>query len=367
MSDVIIIGGGIIGMLTARELSLAGASVSIIEKGDTARESSWAGGGILSPLYPWRYDDAVTRLARHSQRVYPALCAELLEATGIDPEYEPSGLLILDHGELDAALEWTGRWGLSAELIDPARACELEPELKPATPRALWMPQIAQVRNPRLTQALRVDIEKRGVRVLTQTPVTGIRIEGERARGVETPGGLIEGGQLIACAGAWTAELLDGLGHRPEIEPVRGQMVMFHADPGLIRRITLCQDHYAIPRRDGRVLFGSTLEHQGFDKRTTSRAREELYALAIELLPALRRFPIERHWAGLRPGSPGGVPFIGRHPRAQNLFVNAGHFRNGVVLGPASARLAADLVLEREAVVDPAAYALLAQRGAMAH
>ena len=362
MVDVLIIGGGIIGMLTARELSLAGASVCILEKGDTARESSWAGGGILSPLYPWRYDDAITRLARYSQQAYPALTVELFEATGIDPEYEPSGLLILEQEELESGLAWAGRWGLTAEKVDHARARELEPELKPSTPHALWMPEIAQVRNPRLARALRADIERRGVQILTHTPVTGIRFENNRAQGVETPTGLIEGGQLIACAGAWTAELLDGSGHRPDIEPVRGQMVLCHATPGLVRHITLCQDHYAIPRRDGRVLFGSTLEHQGFDKSTTSQAREELYTLAIELLPALRRFPIERHWAGLRPGSPGGVPYIGRHPQAGNLFVNAGHFRNGVVLGPASARLAADILLDRPPILDPAPYAMQAMR-----
>jgi glycine oxidase len=139
-------------------------------------------------------------------------------------------------------------------------------------------------------------------------------------------------------------------------------MILFLAEPGLIRHINLTEERYAIPRRDGRVLFGSTLEHAGFDKQTTGEAREALYAAATALFPDLRRFPIEHHWAGLRPGSPAGIPYIGPHPQAGNLLVNAGHYRNGVVLGLASARLAADLVLGRKPLMDPAPYALTAGR-----
>lgn len=362
MTDVLIIGGGVIGMLTALELRQAGASVTLVEKDDTARQSSWAGGGILSPLYPWRYDDAITRLARYSQETYPALTAFLHDETGIDPEYEKSGLLILEREALELGVDWARRWDMPAEEVDGAAVTVLEPELVTAAPQALWMPEIAQVRNPRLARALRRQIERLGVKVRTHTPVTGIRFDGARALGANTPSGTVDADHVVVCTGAWTADLLGELDHKPDIEPVRGQMILFHASAGIIRHISLSQGHYAIPRRDGRVLFGSTLEHTGFDAGTTAEAREELYRLATALFPVLKRVPIERHWAGLRPGSPGGIPYIGRHPQAENLYINAGHFRNGVVLGPASARLLTDILLDREPWLDPAPYALTTPR-----
>jgi glycine oxidase len=127
--------------------------------------------------------------------------------------------------------------------------------------------------------------------------------------------------------------------------------------------MVLESNRYVIPRRDGRTLFGSTIEDVGFDKQTTKAARDELYRIATERFPILKQYPVEAHWAGLRPSSPAGVPFIGRHPQIDGLFINAGHFRNGIVLGPASARLLADLVLERPPILDPAPYAWTAARG----
>jgi glycine oxidase len=180
---------------------------------------------------------------------------------------------------------------------------------------------------------------------------------------VLTPHGTFAADSFIVCTGAWSGDLLAPLGLRPEISPVKGQMLLFRARPGVVRTIHLAADRYAIPRRDGRVLFGSTVEHAGFDKSTSEEARKELHAIAVARYPALAACEIENHWAGLRPGSPSGIPFIGPHPALANLYVNAGHFRNGIVLGPASARLAADLVLGRGPDVDPAPYAVDAYRG----
>ncbi|MBK1723371.1 glycine oxidase ThiO [Thiocystis violacea] len=361
MKDVLVIGGGIIGLLTARELLLAGAEVTLIEMGETGREASWAGGGIISPLYPWRAPEPVTQLATWSQEVYPALTTTLHDETEIDPELTQSGLLILDTLDLEAALDWSARHNQRLEVVEAARLHQIEPELGPRPDRALLFPDIGQLRTPRLAKAVRRALEKR-IRLREREEVLELLVEDGRAIGVRTPKGRIEAEQTLICAGAWTAKLLEQLGSKPDIEPVRGQMILFYGKPGQINHVTLRDGHYVIPRRDGRVLFGSTIEHVGFSKTTTAEDKEALYRAAVELFPVLRHTPIEDHWAGLRPSSPSGIPYIGRYPGISGLFFNAGHFRNGLVTAPASARLAADLLLDRAPILDPKPYALDAIR-----
>lgn len=361
MSDILVIGGGAIGLLTARELVQAGAEVTLVEMGETGRESSWAGGGIISPLYPWRYTDPVTALSLWSQREYPRLCTKLQEETGIDPELLPSGLLILDQEERGRALSWTEGHRARIELLTGGALQETEPELGLKLPSALWMPDIDQVRNPRLIKALRRSIEKR-VLIREREEVVELLVTSERTTGARTSKGTIATNRVIICAGAWTAKLMEPLGNKPDIEPVRGQMILFDAKPGQVNHIVLLRERYLIPRKDGRILVGSTLEHEGFVKITTAEAREELYSTAVEIFPLLEHTPIEGHWAGLRPGSPSGIPYIGAYPGIAGLYFNAGHYRNGLVTGPASARLAADLLLGRKPVMDPAPYALDANR-----
>ncbi len=362
MPDFIVIGGGLIGMLTARELVNAGHQVTLLEQGTTGRESSWAGGGIISPLYPWRYDDAVTALATWGQKHYPALSLELNRESGIDPEYTRNGLLILEPEDMQAALEWRHRTPQPIEKLDSTALAGCEPALLSSATQALWMPQVAQVRNPRLVKACLGAIEQR-VEIRRETPVTGLCVEQGRLMAVEIPQERLSAAAVIVCAGAWTGGLLEPFIPSPRIEPVLGQMILYRSQPDAIRRIVLHQDRYVIPRRDGRVLVGSTLEYRGFHKQTTPEAREALADYALARYPVLRDAEIEHHWAGLRPGAPEGIPYIGSIPGAEGLFVNAGHFRNGVVLGPASARLMADLVLGREPILDPGPYSLMAARG----
>lgn len=355
MSDVLIVGGGLAGLLAARELVLAGAVVTVVERGELARESSWAGGGILSPLYPWRYPEAVTALAAWGQPRFEALAAELLEVSGIDPEFICSGLLMQAEADTGQALEWAVQHGVEMEQVTAMVSQQLEPQLEQGLD-GLWMPQIGQIRNPRLLQALIKYLEIKGVIFHTGEPVTELLVKDDAIQGVKTATGVMNAERVVVAGGSWSRSLVEKLGVDLKVEPVRGQMLLFKAEPGLVRHIVMAAGHYIIPRRDGHVLVGSTLERVGFDKRTTAEARQELWDAASQIMPALLEYPVVNHWAGLRPGTAQGIPYISEHPHVRGLFVSAGHFRNGVVLGPASARLLADIMLKREPDVDPAPY-----------
>ena len=366
MRDVIVVGGGVIGMMSAWRLAQAGLTVTLVERGRCAGEASWAGGGIVSPLYPWRYSAPVSALSALSEGVYPALCRQLYDETGVDPQFTRHGLLYLAVDDAEDARQWAQRFGKPLEDIDADAICCLEPGLAETDwlrrqQGGLWMPTLGSLRNPRLGRALRARLERdRRVEVRVDCEVIGFRRRGDDVVGVETVQGRIDGGRILVCGGAWSGELLRRAGVGLAVNPVKGQMMVLKPPYGTrpLSRVVLADGRYLIPRRDGRILVGSTLEHQDFDKTTTSAARVSLYRSAVRLLPALSRASIEHHWAGLRPGSPGGIPFIGEVPGWAGLHVNAGHFRNGLVLAPAAARLGVELLLGERPCVDPAPYRL---------
>jgi glycine oxidase len=362
MSDFLILGGGVMGMLTARELAQAGASVTLVERGLCGRESTWAGGGIVSPLYPWRYQEPVTQLATWSQGSSIHLAQDLLDETGIDPELRHQGLFLVAVDDATEAPAGARRYRRPMEQVDSAFLYRKEKHLKPGHCSALWMPEVASIRNPRLGQALRRSLELHPrVQLVEQAGSASLLLESERVCGVRTELGDYRAGQTVLAAGAWPATLLQQLGIELPVEPVKGQMMLFKAPVGLVNRVVLQGGRYVIPRNDGRILVGSTLERVGFDKQTTTEARESLYRSALEIVPALADYPVEHHWAGLRPGSPEGIPYIGEVPGIRGLHVNAGQFRNGLVLAPASTRLMADLLLKRSPIIDPAPYRLSAR------
>lgn len=358
MPDMIVVGGGVVGMLTAWTLGQAGADVVLLERGETGREASWAGGGIVSPLYPWRYSSAVANLAHWSQDFYPQLGDRLLADTGLDPEVHVTGLYWLDLDDQAQALAWAGAHGrpLAEVAIDAVHAAV--PVLGQGFERAVYMSGVANVRNPRLAKALREALVRLpNVRVQERVEVTGFLQEGGRVTGVSTEQGEFTADSVVLAAGAWSGELLAKLGLELPVEPVKGQMILYRCAPDFLSSMVLAKGRYAIPRRDGHILVGSTLEHAGFDKTPSDEALNSLRASAEELIPALAQMQPVNHWAGLRPGSPQGIPFIGEVPGHQGLWLNTGHYRNGLVLAPASCQLLADLMQQRSPIIEAAPYA----------
>lgn len=356
-TDVAIVGGGVIGLTAALELADAGLAVILVERRVRGREASRAAGGILSPVKPWDVSPHVNAMAAWSQARYPALAERLRAASGVDPEYRRCGLLMLDCRELDAARAWAEGAGQDWETLDAADVRTLEPRLEPGEGTALRLPGVAQLRNPRLVEALGRTCEAAGVRLVEYPGECGPVVEDGRAVGVATGRGMVRAKRVLVAAGAWSGRLLEHLGLACPVRPVRGQMLHYRLEPGTLGHITMTEGRYLIARKDGNLIVGSTLEEAGFDKSVTAAAARDLHRAAVKVLPALARAPILGQWAGLRPWAPDGVPLIGRVPGVDGLWVSAGHYRNGVTMAPASARLLADLMLGREPSLDPAPYA----------
>jgi glycine oxidase len=356
--DVLVVGGGVIGLTTAYYLARAGASVAVVDQGDLGRQASWAGAGIIPPGNPRRASDAFDLLRAHSSALYPALSRELREETGIDNGYLVSGgLEIVGTGPEAPEDEWRGE-GIGFTELDEIGLRRLEPGLGPGPTRGYHLPDMAQVRNPRHLKALQAACARRGVglrpgwgaRALVRGPGRVEAVEGDRER--------LTAGRYLLAAGAWTEALLAQVGWRVGIRPVRGQIALLETSPDHPRHILLVGKRYLVPRGDGRVLVGSTEEEAGFEARPTAGGVAGLLAFAAEVLPALAGAPLERCWAGLRPGSPDGRPFLGPVPGWDNLFVAAGHFRAGLQLSPATGLVMSEVLLGRPTTVPLEAFRL---------
>ncbi len=317
MSDCLIVGGGVIGMMSARYLVDAGVKVTIIDKRECGRESSWAGGGIISPLYPWHYDDLTNELSQASQLVYKDLCAEMQESTGIDPEYIRSGLLMLDEYDSNAAVKWMQKFNIGYT----------------SDKNGALFSDIAQVRNPRLIQALKADIIAKGVKIVEGVQAQSLITSDSKVDGVDTNKGQLFADHVVVCSGAWSSQWL---GLSDEIFPMKGQMIVIDSVENL-EHIILDQGRYIIPRKDGKTLIGSTMEDIGFDKSTDQEVANSLFEFAQKRVEGIKGKKIIHHWSGFRPASRSGKVILGRDDTYNNLYINTGHFRNGLNMAPESA------------------------------
>jgi glycine oxidase len=345
--DVLVIGGGVIGLTTAYELARAGVPVTVLERGEFGREASWAGAGILPPGRFDRARSPLDRLRAFSVERYPVLSAELRELTGLDNGYRPCGGLEFPEDDRPIPTDAWAEEGIAFEWLDRAGLHRLEPALSDRFDGGYHFPGMGQVRNPWHLRALLAACERLGVKLEPRCSVLGFSFRSGRVREVMTDRGPRVARRFLVCGGAWTDTLLRPLGMSVGVRPVRGQMVLFDAGLPPVRSVLLVGKRYLVPRDDGKVLAGSTEEEVGFQKGTTPEAVEALRLFAVGVVPVLANVPVVATWSGLRPASADGLPVMGRLPNAENLFVSAGHFRAGIQLSPGSGRALADLLLDR--------------------
>jgi glycine oxidase len=361
MAEVVVIGGGVVGLAIAYELAGNGVSVRILEQGDFGREASWAGAGILPPGHPEGAATPHAKLRAESHRLWPQWSRQLLETTGIDNGFRECGGIAIDFGDEtegqgDEIAAWNAE-GVEVERLSSDRMTELESALSPDVASAYRLPQLCQVRNPRHLKALVAGCAARGVELVTGSPVVGFERKGERIVAARTLDTLHNADSFCVAAGAWSSRLMNTVGVSTAIEPIRGQIVLLKAQPLPFRHIVEIGPRYLVPRPDGRILIGSTEERVGFNKVNTAAGVTGLLQLATRVVPCLKDATVERCWSGLRPSSADGLPYLDRVPETANLFIAAGHFRSGLQMSPATATLMRELILNQEPSIPCDAFA----------
>jgi len=353
-ANVAIIGGGVIGLAVARALAQRGVrDVLIIERANLGAEASSAAAGMLAPQAEADSTDDFFRLCCQSRDLYPTFARSLNEETGIDIELETSGTLYLafteeDERELAERFEWQARAGLEVERLSAESARMIEPCISADVRAALRFPLDTQVENRRLISALAAANEALGVGVLTGVSVESLNVKRNCVAGIETSRGFIACEKVVIAGGAWTTQILNEALPNPRIEPVRGQMVSFDATPQIARHVIYSPRGYIVPRRDGRLLAGSTSEHAGFDKHVTAAGVQSIVTSALEISPSIAALPLTSSWAGLRPRAADGLPVLGPCAEIAGVFYATGHYRNGILLTPITGELLARAIVDEE-------------------
>ncbi|HEV3142335.1 MAG TPA: FAD-dependent oxidoreductase [Gemmataceae bacterium] len=356
--DVLIIGGGVIGLTTAYCLAQAGVKVAVVDRSDFGKESSWAGAGIISPGNFERAKSGFDKLRALSALNFPSFSKQLREETGIDNGYLQCGGVELESGVDESMLRSWRDEGIAFRRVPGVELPAVDPEFAVAPETGYYLPDMAQVRNPRHIQALIAACRARGAELMANRAIKRFDVQGEKVVAAISETDSFLAGRFLLASGAWSESLLKPFGWQPGIHPVRGQIVLFNAGKPLFRKILLQGKNYLVPRADGRILAGSTEEDVGFVKENTPQAIERLTRMARAFVPALEGVPVERTWAGLRPGSPDGIPYLGLVPGTRNLYIAAGHFRWGISTSPATGLVLSELLQDRPTSIPLADFAL---------
>lgn len=354
-ADVVIVGGGVIGLTTAYFLARSGVRCTVMDRGAMGAEASWAGAGIVPPGRPERATTPIDRLRAFSSAEFPAFSAELRELTGVDNGYRRcGGVEVVEHD--DPAIDLWRAEGVQFERF----VCDVEPGLRLPAGEAYFLPDVAQVRNPWHLRAVITACERVGVDLRPGHAVQELRRTDDRVDAIVTESGEEwRGEQFLLATGAWTGGWSSAIGTAIDVHPVLGQIVLFRPETPVLRRIVTVGKRYLVPRDEGLVLAGATEEPEAaFEKRNTPEAVAGLIDFATDLVPALRAATVEKSWSGLRPGSIDGLPYLGRAPQLRNVFVAAGHFRAGIQLSIGTAQAMRDLLTGKSPAIPLEAFRL---------
>jgi glycine oxidase len=353
--EAVIAGGGLIGGAIALELALAGVRVAIFELGEPGREASWASAGILSPAPENPATIPLVPLGKASMSLYPQFVARVEEISGQEVGFRAKGTVDALFSR-DAARELSTHvalhhgWGLRAEAISAVDARELEPALSPEVEAAVLRPDEASVDNRALTQAVLTAARKSGAEIFAHREVRGIWREKQRCAGLLFENEKVSANWTIIAAGSFSASIA-GVDTYAPVRPAKGQMVSLRAERLKIERVLWSDKIYLVPRNDGRILAGATVEYVGFDRKVTAGALAKVLSGALELAPDLAHARVEETWAGLRPDSPDHLPILGPAD-IDGLMIATGHFRSGILLTPITARLIREWITEQRVSVD---------------
>ena len=355
-NGVLIIGGGVIGLSIARELHRLGVRrITLIERGPLGREASWAAAGMLVPNAENEAIDELYRFCDESRRMFPELADELMSETGIDIELDRTGTLYAaftgeDYEHLDKRFELQKAAGIPVRRLSAAETISAEPAVASTVRGSLFFPNDWQVENRKLLEALRKYAVDNGIEIIENLAVDSLVVEGDTVRGAVAGEWALLADVTVLATGAWTSFIKIGGKALPfDVTPIRGQMISYRLVTRSFRHIVYSPRGYLVPRADGRILMGATVEDVGFDNAVTDDARRQLSNAAVEIAPFLANEPIAEHWSGLRPFAAGGLPVIGDVPGYERLLTATAHYRNGILLAPLTARIIAERIVSGRA------------------
>lgn len=346
--DVLIMGGGVMGLTTALCLADRGFSITVLDRQLTGQEASWAGAGMLPPGNLSNATTPEARLRSYSHQLWDNLSQRLLEQTGIDNGYQVCGAVNVfrnDEGSLFLNCCHTlADEGIRFDCGTVKEANQHVPGLNPAFGSTIYLPDFAQVRNPRHLQALRLACQQKGVEVVEHVSEADLVVTSGQIVKARLPDRVLSFASLCITAGSWSTSILKSVGFEIPVRPIRGQIVQLRTPKLPFNCVIEHGRQYLVPRQDGLILIGSTQEDVGFEKRNTVDGVAQLLEFAISVVPALQEAEVLRCWSGLRPASPDELPLLGEVPGFSNVFLGAGHFRSGLQMSPGTAAILADVI-----------------------
>ena len=360
--DAVVAGGGIIGASIAFELASGGLSVAVFDAQTPGREASWASAGMISPAPENSTMASLLPISLASVRMYPDFLQRVEELSGKNVGYRKDGALDLllngtGQGEIDELLALHRGAGLRAEALSGPEARELEPALTGELRAAVHRPDEASLDNRLLTEATLEAARRKGVEIFPGNGAKALWTEGTTCRGLHLQNGRMEAKWTVIAAGCFSARI-DGVAPYAPVTPAKGQMMALRCGAVNLKKDLWCGHMYLVPRHDGRIIAGSTVEYEGFDRNVTVAGMKNILTGAVSMVPALEAARIEETWAGLRPDSPDHLPILGPTDLA-GLLIATGHFRSGILLTPVTARLIREWVTTQKVSEDWAPFSPL--------